>query len=132
MIKSKPQSSAPKKGIEVICGSMFSGKTKLLIEKIKHFKENNYSVRVFKPEFDIRYGNKKIVSHDNKETYAIPVKKSHDIITTSKSSDIIAIDEAQFFDNDIIKVCKSLSKEKLIIIAGLDMDWIQKKCQTEH
>jgi len=124
LIKSTPQNSAPKKGIEVICGSMFSGKTKLLIEKIKHFKDNNYRVMVFKPEIDIRYGNKKIVSHDNKEISAIPIKNSQDIITTSKSSNIIAIDEAQFFDEDIIKVCKSLSKEKLIIIAGLDMDFL--------
>ncbi len=67
-------------------------------------------MRVFKPEFDIRYGTKKL-SHTIQETYAIPVKKSHDIITTSKSSDIIAIDEAQFFDEDIIKFVKVLFKE---------------------
>ena len=92
---------------------MFSGKTKLLIKKIKHFQYNNCNVKVFKPAIDIRYGNEKIVSHDKSEICAIPIKKSEDIITESKSCDIIAIDEAQFFDKDIIEVCKNLSEKKV-------------------
>jgi thymidine kinase len=124
LIKSTTRKSGQKKGLEVICGSMFSGKTKLLIKKIKHFQDNNCNVKVFKPAIDIRYGNEKIVSHDKGEICAIPIKKSEDIITKSKSSDIVAIDEAQFFDKDIIEVCKNLSEKKLVIIAGLDMDYL--------
>jgi thymidine kinase len=124
LIKSVIRKSVPKRGIEVICGSMFSGKTKLLIKKIKHFQDNNCNVKVFKPAIDIRYGNEKIVSHDKSEICAMPIKKSEDIITESKSSDIIAIDEAQFFDKDIIEVCKNLSEKKMVIIAGLDMDYL--------
>ena len=121
---STTRKSVQKKGLEVICGSMFSGKTKLLIKKIKHFQDNNCNVSVFKPAIDIRYGNEKIVSHDKSEICAIPIKKSEDIITESKSSDIVAIDEAQFFNKDIIEVCKNLSEKKLVIIAGLDMDYL--------
>ena len=121
---STTRKSVQKKGLEVICGSMFSGKTKLLIKKIKHFQDNNCNVSVFKPAIDIRYGNEKIVSHDKSEICAIPIKKSEDIITESKSSDIVAIDEAQFFNEDIIEVCKKLSEKKLVIIAGLDMDYL--------
>lgn len=111
--------------IEVICGSMFSGKTKLLIKKIRDAENDNLVVSVFKPKIDTRYNESKIVSHEKNEINAIPIKNSSDIIKLSKSSNLVAIDEAQFFDDKIIETCKKLSQHnKHIILAGLDMDYL--------
>ena len=97
--------------IEVICGSMFSGKTKLLIKKIREAKNKNLVVSVFKPKIDTRYNESKIVSHEKNEINAIPIKSASDIIKLSKSSNLIAIDEVQFFDDKIIETCKKLSQQ---------------------
>jgi len=108
LIKSTPQNSAPKKGIEVICGSMFSGKTKLLIKKIKHFQDNNCNVKVFKPAIDIRYGNEKIVSHDKSEICAMPIKKSSSFRT------IIDIDKALEYE-EVVNTNRPLTRSEAII-----------------
>ena len=111
--------------IEVICGSMFSGKTKLLIKKIREAKNKNLVVSVFKPKIDTRYNESKIVSHEKNEINATPIKNASDIIKLSKSSNLIAIDEVQFFDDKIIETCKKLSQHnKHVILAGLDMDYL--------
>ena len=102
MFLETPDSNKRKKGwIEVICGSMFSGKTKLLIKKIRDAENNNLVVSVFKPKIDTRYNESKIVSHEKNEINAIPIKNVSDIIKLSKSANLVAIDEAQFFDDKI-------------------------------
>lgn len=111
--------------IEVICGSMFAGKTELLIKRIEQAKKNNLNVWVFKPKIDIRYNKSKIVSHDKNEFNATPVIDVNEIVKLSKSSQLVVIDEAQFFDKKIIEVCIALSKRKIdIILAGLDLDYL--------
>lgn len=111
--------------IEIICGSMFSGKTELLIKKVTNAKQQNLKVKVFKPKLDNRYSSDKIISHDKNETHAIAVNNTNEIVELSKGIDVIAIDEIQFFKKDIIKTCTLLSmKGKRIILAGLDMDYL--------
>jgi len=113
--------------IELIYGSMFSGKTKLLIKKIKHAQKNNLKIVVFKPKIDIRYDKEKIVSHEKNGFKATPILNPSEIIALSKDSNLVAIDEVQFFNNDIVKICYELSKKKInIILAGLDMDYLGK------
>ena len=113
--------------IELIFGSMFSGKTKLLIKKIKHAQKNNLKIVVFKPKIDIRYDKEKIVSHEKNGFKATPILNPSEIIALSKDSNLVAIDEVQFFNNDIVKICYELSKKKInIILAGLDMDYLGK------
>jgi thymidine kinase len=113
--------------IELIFGSMFSGKTKLLIKKIKHAQKNNLKITVFKPKIDIRYDKEKIVSHEKNKFKAIPILNPLEIIAHSKDSNLVAIDEVQFFNNDIVRVCSELSKKRInIIIAGLDLDYLGK------
>lgn len=124
MLNNQPQGS-----IEVICGSMFSGKTEELIRRIKRVKLANQSVLVFKHELDSRYDNSKVVSHNQTYQEAIPVKSSIAILNYIKQYglenvvEVIAIDEAQFFDRVIVPVVSDLSDlGKRIIIAGLDLD----------
>ena len=113
--------------IELIYGSMFSGKTKLLIQKIKHAQKNNLKITVFKPKIDIRYDKEKIVSHEKNEFMATPILNPSEIITLSKDSSLVAIDEVQFFNEDIVKTCYELSKKKIdIVLAGLDLDYLGK------
>ena len=110
--------------IEVICGSMFSGKTEELIRRLKRVEFANQKAIIFKPVTDMRYSKNKVVSHDSNEIESIPVKSSTEIIKLAKGIDVIAIDEAQFFDNQIVKVCNELANNgKRVIIAGLDMDF---------
>ena len=114
-----------KGSIEVICGSMFSGKTEELLRRLKRAEFAKMKIAVFKPIVDSRYDNKKVVSHDKNTIHSIPVKQANDILTHVTKVQIIAIDEAQFFNNDLIKVCNTLAnKGKRIIIAGLDMDFL--------
>lgn len=114
-----------KGSIEVICGSMFSGKTEELLRRLKKAKFTNRKIAVFKPKIDSRYDNKKVVSHDKNTTYSIPIKKAQDILAYVNDVQIVAIDEAQFFDTDLINVCNTLAnKGKRIIVAGLDMDFL--------
>tara|TARA_Y200000002_G_scaffold127430_1_gene104944 strand:+ start:1720 stop:2301 length:582 start_codon:yes stop_codon:yes gene_type:complete len=110
--------------IEVICGSMFSGKTEELIRRLKRVSFANQKALIFKPVTDDRYSKNKVVSHDSKEIESISVHSSTEIDPLSKNVDVIAIDEAQFFDENIVSVCNMLANNgKRVIVAGLDMDF---------
>ena len=110
--------------IEVICGSMFSGKTEELIRRVKRTQYANQKVVIFKPKKDIRYSEDQVVSHDENAILGIPVKKSNEIFEHIQDVKVVAIDEAQFFDLDLPKVCEKLALKGIrVIIAGLDMDF---------
>ena len=110
--------------IEVICGSMFSGKTEELLRRLKRARFANQQVLIFKPKTDVRYSDKKVISHDANEIMSTPVEKAIDILSKVNEEDIVAIDEAQFFDDDIITVCNKLANNGIrVIVAGLDMDF---------
>ena len=114
--------------IEVICGSMFSGKTEELIKRIEKLNNTNLNYKVFKPEIDKRSGQSKIQTHNNKSIDAINIKNAGEIINQSNDCDVIAIDEAQFFTEDIVDVCDTLANKGIrVIIAGLDMDYLGKR-----
>lgn len=110
--------------IEVICGSMFSGKTEELIRRLKRAKIANQRVQIFKPAQDIRYDLTNVVSHDENSIDSIPVKSSVHMLDHIKDANVIGIDEAQFFDEKLPEVCQKLAIKGLrVIIAGLDMDF---------
>ncbi len=110
--------------IEVICGSMFSGKTEELIRRLKRARIANQKVEIFKPKKDVRYDEMQVVSHDENAIMSIPVVSSREIYEHVLDVNVIGIDEAQFFDEDIIDVCQKLAiRGKRIIVAGLDMDF---------
>ena len=110
--------------IEIICGSMFSGKTEELIRRLNRAKYAKKKVKVFKPIVDSRFNTNLISSHDKNQIKSKSVSKSSDIKIKASGSDVIGIDEAQFFDNGIIKVCNDLANEGIrVIVAGLDMDY---------
>ena len=110
--------------IEVICGSMFSGKTEELIRRIKRAKIANQKFKVFKPTIDSRSKNY-IESHDESKLKSTEVKHSSDILDNIQDCDVVAIDEAQFFDNEIVSVCNQLANKGIrVIVAGLDMDYL--------
>ena len=114
-----------KKGwIEVICGSMFSGKTEELIRRMKRAKFAKQNVEIFKPEVDTRYDDEKVVSHDANEIHSTPVPSSSNIPILANGVDVVGIDEAQFFDDGLIAVCNQLASSGIrVIVAGLDMDF---------
>ncbi len=121
---SNPQK--PCGSIEVICGSMFSGKTEELIRRINRVKIARRNIRIFKPTIDYRYSANDIVSHNQSSTEAVPVMTSM-VLANSIDADVevVAIDEAQFFDQDLVQVVQNLAKAgKRVIIAGLDMDYL--------
>ena len=110
--------------IEVICGSMFSGKTEELIRRIKRAKIANQKFKVFKPTIDSRSKNY-IESHDESKLESTEVKHSSEILDNVKNCHVVAIDEAQFFDDGIVSVCNQLANSGIrVIIAGLDMDYL--------
>ena len=110
--------------IEVICGSMFSGKTEELIRRIKRTKIANQKFKVFKPTIDSRSKNY-IESHDESKLESTEVKHSSEILNNVENCHIVAIDEAQFFDNGIVDVCNQLANNGIrVIVAGLDMDYL--------
>ncbi len=110
--------------IEVICGSMFSGKTEELIRRLKRAEFAKQKTLIFKPITDVRYSESKVVSHDSNEILSKPIKSSKQIVQLSKDVDVVALDEAQFFDDGIVDVCNELANSgKRVIIAGLDMDY---------
>ena len=115
-----------KKGwIEVICGSMFSGKTEELLRRIKRAKYANQRFEIFKPEIDIRYDLEKVTSHDENSIQSTPVQSSSQILLLAGDVDIVALDEAQFFDSEIVTVCNTLAERGIrVIVAGLDMDYL--------
>ena len=110
--------------IEVICGSMFSGKTEELIRRIRRVKLAKQKVKVFKPKDDTRYSKKKVTSHNANSIKSKPVNNPNKIIKLSSNVDVVGIDEAQFFDDTIVDVCNELANSgKRVIVAGLDMDY---------
>ena len=121
----EPNISGERRGwIEVICGSMFSGKTEELIRRLKRVKIANLKVEIFKPAIDVRYDEIKIVSHDENEIVSTPVDNSQKILLLAQGADVIGIDEAQFFDNELPYVCDQLAYKGIrVIVAGLDMDY---------
>ncbi|MEO9476935.1 MAG: thymidine kinase [Cyclobacteriaceae bacterium] len=111
--------------IEVVCGSMFSGKTEELIRRLNRALIAQQSVEIFKPEMDKRYSKKKVVSHNANEIHSTPVSFANDILLRSADSDVIGIDEAQFFDAEVVTVANTLANQgKRVIVAGLDMDFM--------
>lgn len=118
--------SAKKAGwIEVICGSMFSGKTEELIRRLKRAKFANLKVEIFKPKIDVRYSEAEVVSHDSNHIRSTPVDSPSSILLYSSDVDVVGIDEAQFFDNSLVEVCQQLANNGIrVIIAGLDMDYL--------
>lgn len=113
--------------IEVICGSMFSGKTEELIRRLKRAKIANLKIEIYKPAKDTRYDVTKIVSHDANAISSTQVANSSEILLLAEHAQVVGIDEAQFFDEGIISVCESLVLQgKRIIVAGLDMDYLGK------
>ena len=113
--------------IEVVCGSMFSGKTEELIRRLKRVKIANLKVEIFKPAIDTRYDEVKIVSHDTNEIHSTPIDNSQKILLLSNDVDVIGIDEAQFFDEELPHVCDELARRGIrVIVAGLDMDYLRK------
>ncbi len=121
----EPNISGEKRGIiEVICGSMFSGKTEELIRRLKRARIANQRVEIFKPKIDIRYDEMNIVSHDENKIHSTPVDNSQTILLYSTDCDVVGIDEAQFFDDQLPDVCDQLALRGIrVIIAGLDMDY---------
>src|SRR5574344_206412 len=117
--------SAKKRGsIEVVCGSMFSGKTEELIRRLKRAKIAKQHVEIFKPCIDTRYSETEVVSHDHTSIPSTPVESSQNILLLANNVDVIGIDEAQFFDNGLVDVCNRLANDGYrVIIAGLDMDF---------
>lgn len=110
--------------IEVICGSMFSGKTEELIRRLKRAKFAKQKVEIFKPAIDVRYDEDLVISHDANEIRSTPVPAAANIPILADDCDVVGIDEAQFFDNEIVKVCNDLANRGVrVIVAGLDMDF---------
>ncbi|MFN5183486.1 MAG: thymidine kinase [Bacteroidota bacterium] len=110
--------------IEVVCGSMFSGKTEELLRRLKRARIASQKVMIFKPSVDNRYDENKVVSHDSNATTSLAVRTSNEILNNIQDCEVIGIDEAQFFDTGIIDVCNTLaSNGKRVIVAGLDMDF---------
>lgn len=110
--------------IEVICGSMFSGKTEELIRRLKRAKIAKQSVEIFKPSIDTRYDEDNVVSHDENLIKSTPVTSSSNILLLSSEVDVIGIDEAQFFDKGLPDVCNQLANRGIrVVVAGLDMDF---------
>lgn len=111
--------------IEVVCGSMFSGKTEELIRRLNRAKLASQQVEIFKPAVDKRYDQSKIVSHRDTSITSTPVNFANDILLRSGNCEVVGIDEAQFFDEEIIAVVDQLANQgKRVIVAGLDMDFM--------
>ncbi len=113
--------------IEVICGSMFSGKTEELIRRLKRVKIANQKMEIFKPAMDLRYDEVKIISHDTNVFPSTPIDNSQKILLMAQDAEVIGIDEAQFFDDELPAVCDHLAYQGIrVIVAGLDMDFSGK------
>jgi thymidine kinase len=111
--------------IEVISGSMFSGKTEELIRRLKRAQFANQRIEIFKPSIDTRYDETNVVSHDARSIKSTPVPSSSNIILMASDIEVIGIDEAQFFDLGLVEVCNQLANQGVrVIVAGLDMDYL--------
>lgn len=116
-----------KGSIEVICGSMFSGKTEELIRRMKSAQYAKQKVEIFKPEIDTRYDAVKVVSHEGNSIHSTPVPASSHILLLADDVEVVGIDEAQFFDAGLLDVCNQLANSGVrVIVAGLDMDYLGK------
>ncbi|MCF8422761.1 MAG: thymidine kinase [Bacteroidia bacterium] len=117
--------STGRKGwIEVVCGSMFSGKTEELIRRLRRAQFAKQKVEIFKPQIDTRYHEEKVISHQGNEIHSTPVPSSSNILLLANDVDVVGIDEAQFFDMELVNVCNQLADSGVrVIIAGLDMDF---------
>lgn len=110
--------------IEVICGSMFSGKTEELIRRLRRAQIAKLNVEIFKPRTDIRYDENAVVSHDLNSIQSTPVENAASILLLGANTEVVGIDEAQFFDDELPDVCNKLANKGIrVIIAGLDMDF---------
>lgn len=110
--------------IEVVCGSMFSGKTEELMRRLRRAKFANQRIEIFKPAIDTRYDEREVVSHDKNSIPSTPVDSSASILLMASEVDVVGIDEAQFFDKGLIEVAQALADKGIrVIIAGLDMDF---------
>ncbi|MBR3472342.1 MAG: thymidine kinase [Prevotella sp.] len=110
--------------IEVVCGSMFSGKTEELIRRLKRAKFAKQRVEIFKPSIDVRYSEQDVVSHDQNSIPSTPIDSSSSILLLAGDNEVIGIDEAQFLDEGLIRVCNELANRGVrVIVAGLDMDF---------
>tara|TARA_B100001142_G_scaffold179806_2_gene179388 strand:+ start:55635 stop:56210 length:576 start_codon:yes stop_codon:yes gene_type:complete len=126
-LESLANSPTQKGSIEVICGSMFSGKTEELIRRIKRAKYAKLNIKIFKPKIDTRYNKDNVVSHDNNFIEAIVVENSNEILSLIEDARVVAIDEAQFFDDNLFIICNQIADNGIrVIVAGLDMDFLGK------
>jgi len=126
-LEHKIDPSARRGWIEVICGSMFSGKTEELIRRLKRAKIAQQKVEIFKPAVDVRYDEEAVVSHDASTIQSFPVESSSQILLMVDDADVVGVDEAQFFDPELIGVCNQLANSGIrVIVAGLDMDFTGK------
>ncbi len=122
--ENNPNETQHKGRIEVICGSMFSGKTEELLRRLRRAKIARQKVEIFKPAIDIRYSQEEVVSHDKNSILSTPVEHSSNILLLSSEVEVVGIDEAQFFDKGLVDVCQQLADQGIrVIIAGLDMDF---------
>ena len=111
--------------IEVVCGSMFSGKTEELIRRLNRAKIAGQSVEIFKPSIDTRYDETSVVSHNDNAISSTPIHSSLNILLMRNQVTVVGIDEAQFFDNELLYVCETLAEQGVrVIVAGLDMDYL--------
>lgn len=110
--------------IEVVCGSMFSGKTEELIRRLKRAQFAGQKIEIFKPDIDVRYDEDEVVSHDENSISSTAVESSGNILILSNAAEVVGIDEAQFFDIELVNVCNQLANMgKRVVVAGLDMDY---------
>ena len=111
--------------MEVICGSMFSGKTEELIRRLRRAEMAGQKVEIFKPKIDTRYDEEEVVSHNHNKIRSTPVESSNEILLLGSTCDVVGIDEAQFFDDGIVEVANQLANNGMrVVIAGLDMDFL--------
>lgn len=125
MFLENTQGGTSKRGwIELVVGSMFSGKTEELIRRLKRAKFAQQRVEIFKPLIDTRYSDEEVVSHDSNAIHSTPVDSSGNILLLANNVDVIGIDEAQFFDSGLVEVCNKIANQGIrVIVAGLDMDF---------
>ena len=118
--------NAPRRGwIEVVCGSMFSGKTEELIRRLTRARIARQQVEIFKPAVDTRYDAEDVVSHNASRIRSTPVAVASEILLLAAGSDVVGIDEGQFFDDSLVEVCQQLANSGIrVIVAGLDMDYL--------
>ena len=126
-VENAANSSLTKGWIEVVVGSMFSGKTEELIRRLKRARLAKQQVEIFKPMIDNRYSDEEVVSHDSNTILSTPVESVLNIVLLSTNVDVVGIDEAQFFDKSLVEVCNKLADNGVrVIVAGLDMDYLGK------